>query len=350
MIAAIVPIGETALTDRASLDCSVLQANERFDAWTGAVSESFVPLTAVVKGSEGIDRFQGRLVSQSLGRAEISTVGGTTVSVTRSPRSISKSDPGFIKLGLQLRGYSVISQDDRDAALTPGDFAFYDTTRPYALDFDEAFEMFVVMFPIELLRFDRMVLSRLTASRFSGRRGLGAVTSSLLAEMSRQLDSGPLSGGIPLSDAVFDLLSATLADRLGPDAATDEGSRRRVLMLQVDNYIASHLGDPALTVTRVAEHHHVSLRYLQKLFEERSETVSGWIRHRRLDEARRDLTNPTLLGTPVAAIGARWGFLDAANFSRAFRSEFGITPSEFRAQASPLEPREPIAPAGRASA
>lgn len=74
--------------------------------------------------------------------------------VRRSSRAIAQNDPGFIKLGLQVRGYSVISQDDRDAALAPGDFAIYDTSRPYVLDFAESFEMFVVMFPAELLRFD----------------------------------------------------------------------------------------------------------------------------------------------------------------------------------------------------
>ncbi|SJN41642.1 Transcriptional regulator, AraC family [Microbacterium esteraromaticum] len=331
MVSTVVPLGVPAPGGRAVLDCSVLHVNERFEAWTEAVSQSFVPLAAEMKSSRRPAGFQGRLVSQSLGPAEINTVAGSAVSVRRSARSIMKNDPGFIKLGLQLRGYSVISQDDRDAALAPGDFAIYDTTRPYMLDFDESFEMFVVMFPAELLRFDRGTLATLTASRFSGRRGLGAVTSRFLGEISRQLDAEPLSGGLPLSDAVFDLLSATFAERLGPTVRGDEQARRRALTMQVESYMASRLGDPNLTVASVADAHHVSVRYLQKLFEQQHETVSGWIRHRRLEQARRDLGNPALAGRSVASIGTSWGFMDAAGFARAFRGEFGFTPSEFRA-------------------
>jgi len=38
-----------------------------------------------------------------------------------------------------------------------------------------------------------------------------------------------------------------------------------------------------------------------------------------------------LADRPVAAIAARWGFVDAAHFSRAFKTAFGISPSEYRA-------------------
>jgi len=322
----------TAVTDRTEMDCAQVGAADRFDAWTEAVAKNFVPLAAARKDRDGAPGFAGRLVSQPLGRAEISTVRGSAVAVHRSAAMIARSDPGHIKLGLQLRGYSVISQDSRDAALAPGDFALYDTTRPYTLDFDDSFVMFVVMFPLEVLRIDRRTLATVTASRFSGRRGLGAVTSSFLGALSRQLDGDSVAGGLPLSDAVFDLLTATLAERIGEDP-DGEASRRRALLLRVEAHIAERLGDPGLTVRGVAEEHHVSLRYLQKLFEGQGETVSGWIRRRRLEQARRDLANPALRGRSVAAVGVSCGFVDAAGFSRAFRAEFGTTPSDFRAGA-----------------
>lgn len=338
MLSTVTSTASATTGGRTVLDCSVLQANERFEAWAEAVSESFVPLAAKMKSREMASGFQGHLISQSVGQAEIYTVAGSAMSVRRTARSIAQNDPGFIKLGLQLRGYSVISQDGRDAALAPGDFAIYDTTRPYLLDFGESFEMFVVMFPAQLLRFDRRTLATLTASRFSGRRGLGAVTSSFLGEISRQLDAEPLSGGVPLSDAVFDLLSATFAERLGPLATSDDAARRRALTMQLESYIAAHLGDPGLTVASIAAFHNVSVRYLQKLFEQQHETVSGWIRHRRLEQARRDLANPNLADRSVASVGASWGFMDAAGFARAFRSTFGMTPSDFRGAAlRPLE-------------
>ncbi len=318
---------------REMLDCSELDTVERFDAWTDAVSRSFVPLTADLPDGFTPAGFDGALVSQQLGSAEISTVTGSAVSVRRTQRQIARADPGFIKLGLQLRGYSVITQDGRDAALAPGDFAIYDTRRPYQLDFDDSFRMFVVMFPLKSLSLNHRQLSSLTASRFSGRRGLGAITSSFLGEMSRQLDSDSLGRGFQVSDAIFELVAATLGERLDEATSGDENAQRRLLLARIDQHIVSHLGDSRLSVTGIAAAHHISVRYLQKLFEEQEETVRGRIRHRRLEEARRDLLNPSLAQRPIAAIGASWGFDDAASFARAFRKEFGVSPRECRVTA-----------------
>ncbi|GAA2001895.1 helix-turn-helix domain-containing protein [Microbacterium ulmi] len=324
------PTLDGVIDRRSVLDTRPLKDGERFDAWTDAVNSSFVPLVAESSDIDARRRFTGAIVSQPLGRAAVSTVAGTAVTVSRSRRQIAKADPGHIKLGLQLEGYSVIAQDGRDAALAPGDFALYDTTRPYRLDFDGAFRQFVVMFPLDALRLERGQFASLTAVRFSGRQGIGALASSLLGAMSRQLDDGALGGELPLSDAVFDLLTAAIADRLGPGVA-DEQVRRRALRARIESFMADRIGDPQLTVAQIADAHHVSVRYLQKLFEEQNETVSGWIRHRRLEESRRQLGAVVAVATPISSVAAQWGFADAAAFARAFRQEYGVTPSEYRA-------------------
>jgi AraC-like DNA-binding protein len=319
---------------RSELDCSPLPAADRFDAWTDAVSRSFVPLSALAD-RESRGHFDGRLVSQEFGSTQMAAVAGSAVTVSRSDADIASADPGHIKLGLQLRGYSVISQDGRDAALAPGDFALYDTTRPYTLDFDDTFRMFVVMFPVSSIRMDHDRTRALTASRFSGRQGLGAIMSRFLFAVSDQLQEDSLTGRIELSDAVFDLLTATVAERVDLLESSDDRSQRNALLLRVEAYIAAHLSDPHLSVASIAEAHHVSVRYLQKLFEEHQQTPSGAIRHRRLDQSRRDLADPHQPDQQIAAVGARWGFADATAYARAFRQEFGVTPSEYRAASRP---------------
>ncbi|WP_236656569.1 helix-turn-helix transcriptional regulator [Streptacidiphilus jiangxiensis] len=83
--------------------------------------------------------------------------------------------------------------------------------------------------------------------------------------------------------------------------------------------------------------HHVSLSHLHRLFQQDGTSVAAWIRDQRLDRARRDLVGTTSIG----AIAVRWGFRDAAEFSRVFRREFGLAPREYRsaAQASGVGPR-----------
>jgi len=46
-----------------------------------------------------------------------------------------------------------------------------------------------------------------------------------------------------------------------------------------------------------------------------------------------DLEDAALDSRPVAAIGTRWGFASAADFSRAFRAAHGMPPAEYRRSA-----------------
>ncbi|MFB6439770.1 helix-turn-helix domain-containing protein [Streptomyces sp. NPDC056411] len=55
--------------------------------------------------------------------------------------------------------------------------------------------------------------------------------------------------------------------------------------------------------------------------------VAVWIRGRRLAAACRDLVDPSLHSTPIHAIATRWGFPRAGDFSRAFRTAYGTSPT-----------------------
>lgn len=103
-------------------------------------------------------------------------------------------------------------------------------------------------------------------------------------------------------------------------------------MAQIHAFIRNNLGDPNLTPDAIAATHHISLRYLHKLFQQEGRTVAGWIRERRLEQCRRDLANPQLGARPIHVIAARWGFTRPAHFSQAFRSAYGHSPRQFREQ------------------
>ncbi|MFF3547497.1 helix-turn-helix domain-containing protein [Streptomyces platensis] len=54
------------------------------------------------------------------------------------------------------------------------------------------------------------------------------------------------------------------------------------------------------------------------------------MRHQRLERARRDLTDPTLRHHTIHRIATRWGFTRAADFTRAFRTHYGMPPRDYR--------------------
>ena len=113
-------------------------------------------------------------------------------------------------------------------------------------------------------------------------------------------------------------------------------------------YIRDRLEDPRLSRSTVAAAHRMSPRTLDRVFGGQEWSVSGYIRHERLEAVRRDLENPALLHRGVAALAARWCFFDAAHFSRLFRDAYGYPPSHARpgrADSGPARLSPQLAPA-----
>ncbi|MDF3303767.1 helix-turn-helix domain-containing protein [Rhodococcus sp. T2V] len=143
-----------------------------------------------------------------------------------------------------------------------------------------------------------------------------------------------------LGDAVLDLVAAAFAEQLHLADRPTPLSRGDELQARVTAFIDERLADRELDVRSIAAAHHISVRHLQKKFEAEGDTASGWIRRRRLEQCRRDLADPRYRDLTVSAIGARWGFTDAAHFSRLFKATHGSTPGTYRTAATPLTETE----------
>lgn len=294
-----------------------------FDRWREEVSAAFVPLDASSTASDGV--FDGELKSGSVGSLHISEVSGRCVDVRRTRAVIRRSDPGLIKVGVQLRGTGIVVQRDRQAVLRPGDFAVYDTSEPYTLHFDDDFAMFVLMFPRESLKIKPNDLAHVSAMRINGDDGVGSLVSPFLAGLRKGLSDGLSPSSRMFEDAVLDLVSAALDER----APHDTQSPGAVILAGAQSFIESALHDPDLNTSRVAAAQHISPRYLQKLFESDG-GVAAWIRSRRLECCRRDLEDPRHAQDSIGTICARYGLVDSAHFSRVFKEAYGISPRQAR--------------------
>nr|WP_117425172.1 helix-turn-helix domain-containing protein [Mycobacterium marinum] len=310
--------------------------NERFEAFQHAISQTFVPLALCV---DDVGTFRGQVRSASLGTVRVSDVRvGSDVLVRRTAKLISHSAPDYLKVAMPLNGKCVVTQDGHEETLAPRDFAVYDTTRPYSLAFSGVYRALVVMFPRDQMRLSSAELTRLTARRLNGRDGLGASVSAFLTEMGNRLDDANTAGTLYLADAVLDMLAASFAAQLSDETGGNVARGTRGLALRIRAFIESRLGDPGLDVSTIAAAHHVSVRYLQKLFESQGQTVTGWIRDRRIEHCRRDLEDHRLAEVPVSSIAARWGLVNASHFSRLFKAVHGSSPAEYRAQVSLRSP------------
>ncbi|WP_438271973.1 helix-turn-helix domain-containing protein [Streptomyces mirabilis] len=80
------------------------------------------------------------------------------------------------------------------------------------------------------------------------------------------------------------------------------------MLLQIRTFIGRHLADPDLTPEVIARAHHISVRYLHKIFEGEDTMVGRWIRSRRLEACRRDLLHREAANRTIIAVAHRWGF------------------------------------------
>jgi AraC-like DNA-binding protein len=281
--------------------------------------------------------YWGEFRASGLGPMQVVVLDVMPITVRRTPELISQADPDMLKVLLVCGGGpSTVEQDGRRALLSPGEFAFYDTRRPYevvcGVGQDRPTRLLTFMFPPSLLPLPRSRLNRLGAVRITASAGLGDLTSQFLLQLARNIDHYRPADAARLSTAALEVLATRLARELDSDWATPE-ARRHALLTSVQAFIQQHLARPDLSPATVAAGHHMSLRSLHQLFHDQGLTVAGWIRQRRLECCRRDLSDPALASRPVAAIAARWGFSSAADFSRAFRAAHGLPPSDYRRSA-----------------
>jgi AraC-like DNA-binding protein len=299
-----------------------------FRQYREAVAQSFVPLEVARVGRAP---FRGQLRGVEVDTIHVHEIAASAHRVERTSALLHTEDTRFYKASLQIAGYGMLIQDGREAILRPGDLAIYDTDRPYSIVFEEDMRMLVLMFPRELLGLPTQFVGELTAHCFTSGHGLGDITIPYLQNIGSNLDRlGGMAGPRLLRSAV-DLLATMFAGELDLDA--EPGDSHDLLVKSIRRYIDAHLGSPELGPQQIAAAHYISTRHLHGLFRERGTTVSTWIRERRLEQCRRDLLDPLNAHRSVSAIAARWGFVEAAHFSRVFKAAYGSPPSELRGRA-----------------
>ncbi|MFJ9895905.1 helix-turn-helix domain-containing protein [Streptomyces sp. NPDC091280] len=265
----------------------------------------------------------------------------------RTGKMVRQSDPELYHLTLMLEGELAFDHAERNGTFGSYDLQLADSSRPYDVRSPDDHEPRVVRgigvdFAKALLPLPPREMGELVGRVLSGREGPGALLAELLVGLGRQADTVRPADAARLGSVVLDLISVCFAQALDAERRLPQESRQRALALRIRAFIRQNLHDPELAPPAIAAAHHISLSYLHRIFQEQwpGETVAGSIRRSRLENARRDLEDPSLRGTPIQVVAARWGFVRASDFTRAFRAAYGLSPRDHRVQA--------LSPAGRA--
>ena len=320
------------------------------------------------------------LTGTALG-TELDTVDGTPPELALTAHALSDSvglmAGAFARPVQAMRGPQRVREDGLDAVILiahrggeaascngmqrervlPGQLTQGTLARPGHMFYDQPGDLMVLLFDRGALR---RRLPRLDADAV---RPLppDAPGAALMQSYARLLLQGPCSapawaGAQPASgagpsagDAAASAAPAALLQQAGEhladlaalvlgargdaaDAARAGGGRvARLATLRAD--VARACRDPGLSVVQVAQRHHMSVRQVQRLFEEEGGTFTAYVQDCRLAQVRRALVDPACAHRLVATLAYEAGFSDLAAFNRLFKRRFGATPTQLRAEA-----------------
>uniref|UniRef100_A0AAU2VF12 Helix-turn-helix domain-containing protein n=1 Tax=Streptomyces sp. NBC_00003 TaxID=2903608 RepID=A0AAU2VF12_9ACTN len=310
---------------------------DRFDAWCAMVDRALVVTRLATDHSRA---FHGVAHQVSLGHVRVSVLEYSGIRSRRSPALVRACDPELLQLGVTRSGRQSLAQG-RGAASTGGaELLLSDTSQPYEAEVapDGAHaRSLLVQVPRNSLTVPRAKVSALIARPLSAADGLGALLVQTLARAEADAAHYRPQDTHRLGAVAAQLVDAFLAHHL--DLADPPESRPQALLTSIHAFIDRHLADPGLSPAPIAAAHHISVRYLHRLFASEGTTVGSTVRGRRLERCRLELADPRLLARPVRAIGARWGYTNPADFNRAFRAAYGMPPGEYRRRAFPSSVR-----------
>ncbi|QUY62922.1 helix-turn-helix transcriptional regulator [Gulosibacter molinativorax] len=301
------------------------------DAWREVSTAHFVQLDCQTAASDFTATIDTQPLSTSM---SVSRIQSGPVRIDRTARMATVDARDDLLMTVQLAGVGTVSQFNRTAVLQPGSASLYDPRHAYRLSMPRGGQdLLVLRIPRSSLGMTDTAIEHLGARPLTrtapGMAAFGGFLAGMLSP------GGSLDGVRPEFAVVTEQLLATvirasLVDAPIARAEADPGA----LLAALRARIASRALDPTFDVTALARDSFVSVRTVHAAFEAVGETPGAFIRATRLRHAASELRDATLWNVPVHVIGERAGFRDASTFTRAFRKHFGVTPGDWRHDAS----------------
>jgi AraC family transcriptional activator of tynA and feaB len=298
---------------------------EQFDYWHEVICQAFVPLTprrpAPDRSQPG---FAARVETRALHDVVRARIRSQPQETAHGPREVARTDGAYYFVNLQLAGRCRTRQGRTESVVAPGRFTIVDTTEPYWFDFDEPWQMLSFRLPHDL------VATRLGGGRLplgeslGGGPGAGSVVRSMMESL---WEVDLQAGSAASSELGHAFVSAVAATAIGGPTSGDR--HRALLRAEILRHVTARLGDPSISVSSVCRRFGISPRTLHAAFADGESTFATTVRRLRLERCATLLAAPVATAT-VTEIAASAGFTDPATFSRAFRREFGCTPSDVR--------------------
>ncbi|MBA3742016.1 MAG: AraC family transcriptional regulator, partial [Sporichthya sp.] len=159
----------------------------RLGVWRDLIRDHFVSLdVSVDRGVPRADSFRGQVRTVELGALRVAEVASIPQAAHRTVALARDDRAHYFQLGLLTGGRARLTQDGRECALAPGDFAVYETDRPFTWDLGcggDPWRLLVFTWPRDSLELTDHESADLTARQLSGAHGFSGVVSRMLRDL-----------------------------------------------------------------------------------------------------------------------------------------------------------------------
>ncbi|MEH6499710.1 MAG: acetamidase/formamidase family protein [Pseudoalteromonas distincta] len=237
---------------------------------------------------------------------------------------------GTVMVLALLSGTGQVLSAEQPLKLESGDIILLDPTQHWSIELQTDFRAMIIKLESSCFLLRLVRTGRQEANRIRPRQGVGALCLSLLQSLTEQLQHLEREELPALEATLAELLVACLSHK--QNGSHEESTDVQLAHLRrVCRSVDSRLDEPDLHIEQIARQEGLSARYVQKLFKSSGTTFSEYLKSRRIQHCCMDLANPALAQFSIAQLCYRWGFNDAANFSRAFSQYTGMSPRAYRA-------------------
>jgi len=305
---------------------SDVHPRDRFDYWHEIACKVVIPHDSAPRSRTG---FEAELRVDEIADLSLVSFENSPMDIAHTGRQASRHEADEIFLCRQMSGGLALEQNGAERDLGPGDLTLLDPRLPYRGKFTGASKLELVKLPrrhLEARVGTAHLIPLLELRTDVGVNGLLSGFLGLLSSHSGQLGS---TAQQIVQSQLLDLLAMSIATLIG---RPPKGSTTRSLVsMRLHAAVETRLDDSALTPKAVAAIAGVSVRYANAVLSQQDLSLSRLILARRLERCRAAFEDPSQADRTVSEIGYSWGFSDMTHFGRAFRSRFGVLPSEYRA-------------------
>jgi len=295
---------------------------KRYDAWRDAICNHYVQVD--VKATRPED-YRGFISEGRFGDVVLTDIMVSEQRIRRNRQHISRLDKDCYYLHFIHRGKVNVIQGGETHYSNAARAAIFSAAEPYELECIGEGRSFYLELPRDTFaqRFPREQIP--LSATINSTQGLGRIAAEFCASLATEGAKLEDDARAHLGSQLMDMLAFTLLTD-GGDMPASEGSVQQARLRSVQQWIEDHLGDPDLSLDKIAGANGMSLRYLHLIFRHCEMSASEWIWNRRLQLCYDEIARGD--GRSITSIAFDSGFNSSAHFSTMFRRKYGMSPRD----------------------